>query len=498
MTKQLQTHLDYYREQMRLMHALGSAEALLSWDRETYMPVAASPDRGEMMSALGGFIHELFTDKKFVKAVETLHEQRSHLSTEWRRSVVTTHRGLQKSVKLSKKFVEETNHLVNASQAAWLKAKEKDDFPIFQPFLEKIVENRKQYAAFIDPNKDPYDILLDDYEEGLTTAFLEPVFARMRDGLKELLPKIMAQQQKWKNPLNDITLDHTQMRTFLEEMISQIGFTMDRGVLADVEHPFETKISMNDIRVNTRFDKKENSFTIMGLVHEVGHGLYEQNVNPDLAQYFLAHGVSLGIHESQSRFLENVIGRSEAFWKFFLPKLKKHFDQLKSVSLDEVVGALNMVQPSLIRTEADEVTYNLHIILRFEIEKDLMAGKIHVKDLPEIWRSKMEDLVGIEPKTNREGVLQDVHWAWANLGYFPTYSLGNLNAAQLFRSFAQEYPDWEKEIAEGNFTHYIQWFKSHVWWYGELHTPEHIMKDATGEKTNEIYLLEYLQKKYLK
>jgi carboxypeptidase Taq len=501
MTKTTQKLLDAYYAKLKILKAFAAAESLLAWDRETHMPKGASPDRGETMAILGGFVHDLFTDAEFVKVVEELHEQKQGLDAFDRRSVILTKRELDKSVKLSKEFVEETQELLNASHNAWIQAKQTNDFASYQPFLEKVVENRKQYSALIAPNRDPYDVQLDDYEEGLTQKRLDPLFKDLKAGIKKILPAILEKQaknRKTKNPFDQYELDHHLLETVIKEMVATVGYDWNRGAMGSVEHPFEISISGNDIRLNTHFEKKNNSFTVTGMIHELGHGLYEQNVDPQYQKsMFLAHGVSLGIHESQSRLLENFIGRSLAFWQFFLPKYQTRFPQLKKFTPEQLVASLNAVRPSLIRTESDEVTYNLHIILRYEIEKALMHGEVQVKDLPEVWSQNMRELIGVEPKTNTEGVLQDVHWSWGNLGYFPTYTLGNLNAAQLWAKFIIAHPKWSAEMKKGNFSSYMEWFKEHVWQHGAFYTPDELMKKATGESTNAKYFLEYLEKKFL-
>ncbi len=497
MTKKLESQLAAYIKQLKVLRAFNSAQALLSWDREAIMPAGASLDRGETISVLAGFAHNLATDSKFVKLVDELVAQKSALSSIEVRSVTETQRDLKKSVLLPTKFVEETNEIMNFSYAAWLKAKHADDFSLFAEHLEKVFANRKAYALLLDAKAHPYDVLLDDYEEGLTIAQLQPMFAELKQALKELLPEVLARRKAVSNPLNGIHLDHIKLENFLRAMAKQIGFDELRGAFGHVEHPFEIGISPNDNRINTHFDDTENSFTIMGLIHELGHGLYEQNGDPQYIPLGLDGGVSLGIHESQSRFLENVIGRSLPFWTYFLPKLQMDFPEFKSITAQQIVTALNMVKPSLIRTEADEVTYNLHIILRFELEIEIMTGRLAVKDVGAAWKAKMAELLGVEPTSDADGVLQDVHWAWGSIGYFPTYTLGNMNAAQLFASFAKAHPNWEAEVSVGNFSSYFNWFKEHVWKHASRYTPAEIMIKATGENINPKFLIEYLRKKYL-
>jgi|SRR5579859_284735 len=500
MTSKLTKLLQKYYEKLTVLRAFESAQSILSWDRETYIPKGAAVDRGETMSVLAGFTHELFTDKKFVQVVDGLLEHRDELSPLEKRSLHLVKRDLDKSTKLPKEFVEETQTVMNAGHTAWLEAKAKDDFEIFRPLLAKVVENRRQYAEYLQPNKNPYDVNLDDYEEGLTSAKLEPLFSQLKYGIGEILPEILQLQLKKaavKNPLDTFQADPHALQKFIHEMLEQIGFDWSRGAMGSVEHPFEISISANDIRLNTHYETTHHSYTLTGMIHELGHGLYEQNIDPQYVKPGLGHGVTLGIHESQSRLLENMIGRSTSFWKYFFPKLQNHFPQLKSAQVEDVVTALNRVSQSLIRTEADEVTYNLHIILRFELEKELIHGRLAVKDLPEVWRAKMKELLGVEPKTNREGVLQDVHWSWGNFGYFPTYTLGNLNAAQLWHTFVETHPKWSESIENGDFHPYFKWFKEHVWQYGAFYEPDVLIQKATAKTTSADYLLRYLKEKYL-
>ncbi len=497
MSKKVQDGLAQYIEKLRVLRAFNSAQAVLSWDRETGLPKGAAADRGETISILSGFAHELTTDPAFVKLVDELAAQKDSLSEIESRSVLHTQRSLKKSVLLTKEFVEETDQVVDASYNAWIEAKQTNNYQIFAPHLERVIENRKKYAHFLDSNAHPYNVLLDDYEENLTIEMLQPMFLNLKKGLQTLLPKVLKKQTIVTNPLNSVRLDHQKLEQFLKEMVTKIGFDMSRGRFGDVEHPFEISISANDTRINTHFDEHDNSFTVMGMIHELGHGLYEQNSDPKYLALGLDGGVSLGIHESQSRFLENVIGRSNSFWQHFFPILVGHFPELQSIEVGQLVQALNTVQPSLIRTEADEITYNLHIILRYELEVELMTGKLGVNDLPEAWRAKMKDLLGIEPPTDKEGVLQDIHWAWGNLGYFPTYTLGNLNAAQLLNSFQKAHPTWEAEISDGNFSSYFNWFKENIWQHGSMFEPAELMQKATGQNTNPTFLVEYLEKKYL-
>ncbi len=500
MSNQSNTQLleKYYRH-LKTLRAFSSAHALLAWDRETHMPPKGSAARGETMGVIAGFAHQLFVDKEFVSLVGQLTEASESLSEIERRSVLLTQKQLDKSVRVPKEFVEQQQEVVNAAHMSWITAKQKNDFQIFAPHLEQVLEIKKRYAQYVAPEMDPYDVCLDEHEEGLRRPYTQQLLSELKNGLKEILEKVLETQggPPPVHPFNTFNLDKQVMVDFLKEMVTRVGFNIEAGNLAEVEHPFCIDVAHLDTRLTTSFRKGDHAFAIMGTVHELGHGLYEQNVLDEYVASDLAHGVSLAIHESQSRLLENMIGRSSEFWGYFYPRLQAYFPELSQYDLGDLMKALNHVSRSLIRTESDEVTYNLHIIVRFEIEQDLLSGKIAVRDLPEVWRAKMKELIGIEPTDDRTGVLQDVHWSWGDLGYFPTYTLGNLNAAQLFETFEQDHADWRVGIAQGDFSTYFSWFRNHIWQHGARYTPEQIMTMTTGRPTSVEPFLKYLRKKYL-
>jgi carboxypeptidase Taq len=494
----LQSRVTEFQAYLVQLHALQSAMATLSWDRETYLPVKANPDRGQVLSVLSGMYHRLLTDKQLVKLVEQLMDQRDELAPMPRRSVQLMHRGLQEALKLPIEFVEESQKITNDAHACWVSAKTNNDYASYAPHLAKVVEMKKRSAGYIHPDWSVYDACIDQYEEGLKSTKLLPLLKELRSGLQVLLPKIQKHQPKDViNPLEKVEFPRAELTPVLHSLIRQIGFDLDAGNLSHVAHPFEISISRHDVRLNTHFDPLHHSFTVMSTIHELGHGLYEQFADPALEPWGLDQGVTLGIHESQSRLLENMIGRSKAFWSYLWPQLVAACPQLDAYSIDQMVAALNHVEPTLIRTESDEVTYNAHIIVRVEAEQKLLTDQLTVKDLPEFWQETMKELVGISPTTDREGVLQDVHWSWGDFGYFPTYTLGNLNSAQLWKSFTTTFPNWEASIAEGDFTSYFAWFKEKIWQHGSLFTAEEIMHQATGQTTQVQPFLEYLEEKYL-
>lgn len=484
-----------YKEKLSEIKKLESIAALLEWDQENEMPVKAIQERSEASGMIYKLMHEKITDKKFVDLINELHIHSKDLPTIEKRSIEVLKRDLDKSTKIPTKFVEEFSKLKSLSQNAWVEAKTKNDYAIFKPFLKKIVKMSREYASYIDNKKPIYDVLLDDYEEGMTTQKLQEVFTDLRIELVEILHKIP--EKKDFKSFSSQEFDKDITKKFLKEMTAQIGFDYERGMMGEVHHPFETTLSVNDIRINVSYPKNQIGFSITGAIHEAGHGIYEQNIDQKYHDTSLSHGVSLGIHESQSRLLENMIGRSESFWIYFLPVLKKYYPSLNHLKVSDVVNDLNLVRPSYIRTEADEVTYNLHIILRFELELKLLNEEISVEDLPHEWNKTMKELLGITPKKDSLGCLQDVHWSMGSLGYFPTYSLGNLNAGQLWKKFTIDNKNWSSEVEKGDFSSYFNWFKENIWKHGSFHKPHELMEKATGEDLNSKYFIEYLKGKYL-
>jgi carboxypeptidase Taq len=487
--------LQKYYKTLAELKSLEGISNLLEWDQEAVMPQSSVEARADKVAIIGKLMHEKSVELDHVNLVNELSDNRDQLDPIDQRSVEVTKTELEKETKLPTEFVEEFSKNKSLSQQAWYEAKMKEDFSIFLPYLEKMFEYTKQYANYVDPTKPIYDVLLDGYEEGMTTENLKVIFSDLKNNLKEILPQIKTQPSNEVFQNKDFKKHIT--KELIEELTAKVGFDYSRGVLGEVHHPFETKISTNDTRINTRYSELELQTSITGAIHELGHGLYEQNIDPKYAHTSLDQGVSLGIHESQSRMLENMVGRGKAFCTYAKEVLQKYYPIYKDVSVDSLVNDLNIVKPSFIRIEADEVTYNMHIILRFETELDLLNGKLEVKDLPEYWNAKMKDLLGIVPTKVSEGCLQDVHWSMALIGYFPTYTLGNLNAGQLWNSFTTKNPNYEKEFSQGNFSSYFNYFKTNVWTHGTFHKPAELIKQVTGEELNSKYFVEYLRKKYI-
>ncbi|MBL4952880.1 carboxypeptidase M32 [Neobacillus sp. YIM B02564] len=447
--------------------------------RTEVFKLSVSPEMGELLAVL--------SSPEYVEELDqiTIAKAREYKSY------------YEKAKSIPADLYQEYSMLTGQANDAWEDAREANDFAKFQPYLEKIVDYKRKFAEIYGYEDHPYDALLDEFEPGLTVKILDPLFAKLRKTSVDLLNRI---QKNGKRP-NDHFLSQpfsvAKQKEFNRYILPIIGFDMMAGRLDETIHPFEQTINIGDVRLTTKYIEDNVCSAIFSTIHEAGHGMYEQHINPDFEESVLQSGASFGIHESQSRFLENMVGRSKEFWSYFYPTLQKFFpEQLENVSLDEFYRAVNTVEPSLIRIEADELTYNLHIMLRYEIEKALIAGEIEVKDLPIIWNQKMHDYLGVTPATDLEGVLQDVHWSYGDIGYFPSYSLGNLYAAQILRTIQKQLPDFPKLIESGRFDVIQGWLKENVHQYGKLYTPNDLIVKVTGEELNADYLVEYLEEKY--
>jgi carboxypeptidase Taq len=326
---------------------------------------------------------------------------------------------------------------------------------------------------------------------------LDPLFVQLRKSSTELLKRIQESEYQPAAEIFNQKYQIEKQKQFNRYILPLIGFDMEAGRLDETVHPFAQTVNPGDVRITTRYLEDNVRSAIFGTIHEAGHGIYEQNISPDYEGTVIQDGASFGIHESQSRFLENMVGRSKEFWTYFYPALQEHFpEQLNHIQLDDFYRAVNAVEPSFIRVEADELTYNLHIMVRYEIEKALIAGEIEVKDLPAIWNGKMQEYLGITPVNDSEGVLQDIHWSFGGFGYFPSYSLGNLYAAQILNKIQQDVPEFYESIEKGNFQVIQKWLKGNIHQYGSLYTPNELIVKATGEELNADYLVKYLEEKY--
>lgn len=480
---------------------LQSVSHLLEWDGETYMPAGASTSRSEQLETMAGIIHKEKTGKKFadalgklidIKSGKTLaklpEEQKSALR-EWRRDYL-------KAKALPRKFVEEWAKLTAQAMSVWREAKKANTFQHFAPFLDRLIVMARKKADLLGYQEHPYDALLDEYEPGLTSKEIGKLFGHLRIAIVDLLKKITKAKQIDDSFLHG-TFPHEKQLQFSKRLLEQMGYDFKHGRLDLSAHPFSMTIHPTDSRITTRFHDTSLMSSISVAMHEGGHALYDMGLPHDQYGTPLGEAISLGMHESQSRWWETRIGQSKSFWKHYFPLLQKEFGgSLNKISLDSFYKAVNKVEPSFIRVDADEVTYSLHVILRFEMEKALIEGSLTVREIPEAWNAKMKELLGITPKTNSEGCLQDVHWSMGGIGYFPTYTLGNLYAAHLFETFKKQLPDWEKRLEKGELLFIREWLRDAVHKHGRRYSSLDLLKQVTGKKFDSQAYVDYLTKKY--
>jgi len=477
---------------------LGHIEAVLGWDQQINMPSGGAEERGLQSAALGRIMHEKFTTDEVGQLIADLEEEVGDLTaeTDEARMVKVSKRAYEKQTKIPLPLLMEFIKTTTMAHEAWVKAKAQSDFSIFQPFLEKIVDLRQQYAALFKPYDHVYDPLLDDFEPGMKTAEVKEIFTKLRPQQVALIQAIVEIDP----PENDFLKQHYKeeyQEIIGRYVITRFGYDWDRGRLDIAPHPFTTEFGLGDVRITTRYLKDDAGSALFSTMHEAGHAMYGQGISSKYNRHPLSGAASLAIHESQSRLWENLVGRSKEFWSFFYPSMQMLFPQyLGNVSQEDFYRGINRVEPSLIRVEADEATYNLHIMLRLEVEIGLMEGTINVADLPEIWNTKMEDYLGMVPPNDAQGVLQDVHWSSGMIGYFPTYALGNLASVQLWDKMLDEYPNIPDEIANGKFDTILGWMREKVHQYGSKFEPQEIMLKATGSKITPEPYMGYLKKKY--
>ena len=477
---------------------LNHISAVLGWDQQVNMPPGGAEERGLQLSALGRIAHEKFTSDEVGKLIADLEQEVGDLNaeTDEARMVKVTKRAYEKQTKIPLPRLMEFIQVTTMAHEHWVNAKTESDFSIFQPYLEKIVDLRKGYADLFKPYDHVYDVLLDDYEPGMKTAEVKDIFNQLRPQQVELLQAIAEKAPPDNSFLKQYYKEEHQ-EIIGRYVITRFGYDWHRGRLDLAAHPFTTEFGLGDVRITTRYLKDDAGSALFSTMHEAGHGMYAQGVAQKYNRHPLSGAASLAIHESQSRLWENLIGRSKEFWSFFYPSLQMLFPQyLGNVSRENFYRGINKVEPSLIRVEADEATYNMHIMLRLEIEIGLMEGTIEVADLPTIWNTKMEEYLGITPPNDALGVLQDVHWSGGMIGYFPTYALGNLASVQLWDKMVSDHPNVPDEIAQGKFDTILGWMREHVHQYGSKFEPQEIMIKATGSKITPEPYIQYLKTKY--
>lgn len=493
--------LDLLSQRLKRIATLGSCEATLSWDEQVLMPPKGGEARAEQLALLAELKHEWCTSSRHADAIAGANEELTEDSS-WqaRRTVEEAQRQFEKATKLPLSLVTELTKTGSKAQHVWAEARSKNDFALFQPWLEKMIGLKQEEAAVKQAGEETlYDVMLDDYEPGMTSKEVARVFSSLRDDLSGLLKRITDSGTSVPRELVESparSFSQTAQDAFSKFVVEKIGFDFQAG-RADISvHPFCSGNAPGDCRITTRFDEHNICMALFGMLHEAGHGMYEQGL---LTEYFgTAPGefVSLGIHESQSRFWENNIGRSLPFWKQFYPQLQQYFPgQFDDVSLEQFYRAINEVRQSMIRVEADEVTYSLHVILRFELEQALLSGDLKVADLPQVWNENMERSLGVVPTTDAEGCLQDVHWSCGLFGYFPTYALGNMYAAQFWATYQQQQPTAIEQVETGEFRPIHSWLNEAIHAQGKRYSSTELVSEVCGEVSSQP-LIDYLTKKY--
>ncbi|HEY4977306.1 MAG TPA: carboxypeptidase M32 [Gaiellaceae bacterium] len=475
------TALDELKRELGELKDLGRIAALLSWDQQVMMPPLGAAARADQLSTLGLIIHERSTSPKLGKLIDAAEPLLATLDpdSDDARLVKVARYEFEKEVKVPRDLREALTRTASESYPVWVEARERSDFAGFQPYLEKTLELKRRYIECIAPETEPYDALLDEFEQGMTAAEIRPIFARLKEVLIPLVRAAAASDAIDDAPLRR-QFPAAELQQIEQLVLANFGFNADAWRLDTTVHPFETSIAISDVRLSTRYEV-DGLESLLSSMHEFGHGLYERQIAPELDSTNLARGASLGWHESQSLLWENLVGRGLPFWERFASELTGIFpDQLGSLGSADIYAMVNKVHPDFIRVEADETTYSLHVILRFELEQELLFGELALSDLPAAWNQRMHDYLGVQVPNDRLGVLQDVHWGQGSFGYFPTYSLGHLRASQLWQRITSELPDLPQEISRGEFASLREWLRENVHRHGVKFTPAELQQRVLG------------------
>ncbi len=485
---------------------LGSAESIMNWDMETMMPPKAVQLRSEQLALLSQVHHKMSTSPATGKMLNTILKDPDYgeLSQAEKRNVYLIKKNYDEQTKLPTKLVTQIAKQTAITINIWKKAKTAKDFSIFKPELEKLVTLNKQAADIlmkVKQTKTPYDALIDIYEPKTTSQEISKVFTQLQTELKTLLGKIQNKRASQKGNIPEETIPIDKQREISKMLAQTIGYDVTSpnaaGRIDETEHPFTTGY-YDDVRITTHYYPKNFFSSIFSVLHETGHAIYEQGLPQEWKYQPIGNACSMGLHESQSRLYENIIGRSTEFWTNLLPKIKTAVaPNLANLKLDAFIHAINKVKPSKIRIESDEVTYNLHIIIRFQMENDLFAEKIKINELPTIWNQKYKEILNVDIENDSEGVMQDTHWASGLYGYFPTYALGNIYTGQLIKSIQQQNEHWRNEVTQGNLSNVRKWLVENIYCYGNLYDPSELIQKATGTKLTVKPYIDYLQQKYI-
>ncbi len=494
----METNYQKLEKRLEETSRLGGIMGILHWDQEVIMPSGAAESRARQMGVLAGTIHEKSTDPEMGKLLDALDKENSFNAFE-QCNIREARREYDIETKVPKDLVMEMAELSSKGHQVWVKARSENKFSGFAPILKQLVELKKRWAEYVSPELPPYDANIDLYERGATMAKITPVFEALKSELIPLIRDIQESDYKPDASFLSGNFPVEKQESLGRRISEEMGFAFDRGRMDVSVHPFCGGSHPTDVRITTRYRTDNFIESLYAVIHETGHGLYEQGRMEEGRDLPVSEALSMGIHESQSLFWERMIAQSPAFCKRYLPLISETFpENFKSVSNEQLYEAVNVSEPSYIRVEADEVTYPMHVILRYEIEKGLFDGSVEIDTLPELWNSKMKEYLGVEPPSDTLGVLQDTHWSGAAFGYFPSYTLGAIYASQFYQTLQQEKPDLENEINSGNLATIRQWLNQKIHGKGRLLSVSDLVIQVTGDDLNPTVFLDYLKKKYRK
>ncbi|MDP8926148.1 MAG: carboxypeptidase M32 [Actinomycetota bacterium] len=494
MKEECQTAYERLKDRLAAVRDLRSARSLLFWDQQTYMPAGGVAGRAEQMATLSRLGHEMLANAETGRLLSSSWPDHS---SEEGALVRRAQRDYERATKLPSSLVAQITRTTTIAERVWVEARAKSDWSLFAPRLSEILTLKREAAELLDYDDHPYDALLEGYEPGAKKARIEAMFEELKKGIVPLIRAVVERGDGDRaTPLYG-AFGEAEQEKFGRAVVTDFGYDWERGRQDRSVHPFCINFGPGDVRITTRFNKGWLASALFGTFHESGHALYEQGVNPAYSRTPLGGGTSMGVHESQSRLWENLVGRSRMFWSHYYPKLQGVFPEaLSDVDSETFYEAINVISPTKIRVEADEVTYNLHILLRFELEVALIEGSLSVEDLPDAWNAKMEEYLGVVPKNGAEGVLQDIHWADGLFGYFPTYAVGNVLSVQFFEEALKAHPEILTRMEEGEFSLLLDWLRENVHRHGSWYYPDELVQRATGRSLDTVPYLRYLEDKF--
>jgi len=491
--------IEELKEYISDMDKLSYTNALVGYDNMVFMPKKGLEQRSEVLGYLATELFKMQTSDKVKEFIEYFENNKENLSSIEMAMIKNLKKNYEEIKNIPQDRYKEFTIAASLSGSAWEEAKEKNDFKIYEPHLKKMVEFCREFAEYYGYKENKYDALLNLYEPEMTVRKLDVVFGELKNGIKEILDIVQSSNKNINRDFLNNTFPIDKQKELSHELLKIIKFDKEAGRLDESMHPFTINFGNKDVRVTTHYYENDLMSNIFSVIHEGGHGLYEQHIDDKLIGTGLAEGVSMGIHESQSRFYENIIGRSKSFLSVILPIVKEKFpEQMNDVGVEQFYEAVNYVEPSLIRVDADELTYSLHVIIRYEIEKQLINGEIEVEDLPQIWNEKYKEYLGVEPQNDSEGVLQDMHWSDGSFGYFPSYALGNIYGGMFLHSLLKDNESAIDDLKNGDTSYIGDWLEKKIHQYGCMYNPNELIKMVTGEELTTKYFIDYLKRKYIK